>query len=1747
MADDKTSQAKHLTSVTLDISQFQANLKKMSDELDTVATKAVKDADKIKSSLGGIGGGKNGKDDEASGLKGIQKRADSLVVTLAKLREKWATATPPNETMRRAISDLNSLYHETVAVQEAIESETLKGKKAKEALDGIDREIKEVTVSLANMGNAYKTAGGKVATALDFDKMYKRLEAFNTQLTSSRNIKLPTEEINKSLQSLIAQFVKARKEIAETGIVTQKQSRLITTAESALVKYNTELAKLQREQNIAKASVESTNKAVKTQTTTLDKIINLQTAYTKQINAMQAQGTSNVAYQSLTKQAQEYSSALDNLRRNAETLGKITPQMAQQYSVLAQRLANVKLQAAQLEPTIKAENAAYRQMEKDIASAVKQLQRLASATKNTQVKSSAQELATAYEKLGKNLRKMPVSEAQKSLGKLGETISDLGKNTEKSTTLLQNFATHLTNRARWMATYAVLDTIATGFSNIGSSIIAAEDAAIELQRVLGSGSPALGNMKEELNDIAYEFGQTFENVQQVAVRFAQTGMDWNETIDATRATMLGLNTAELEVETATNGLIAVMAQFHLQASDLEEVIDKINITADNFPVTSEKIVAALQRAGGTASAYNLTLEETIGLITALSEATGRSGESIGTALNSLISFSMKESSLKTFSGFLGFDVSQGYDVLQIWELLGEKIKGGEEAVAEFMAGSAEFAELFNEQLAEAVGAQDELNLAVENGEAVYSSVGVYRKNYFIALLNNINTAREAMQGMTEATGYSLQENETAMSTLSKKIEQLMASARALAIELGESGVLDFAKTLVDAASATLQLTNNLGGLRVVMGGLLSIVLVLEQQKIADGISKIASKVVATTTSVKGLTTALKGLNFAGVTGLVIGLATAVTGLVTGFRNAKKEAQELAIATRQDLMESGKQAETSIYNLTKALSDYEEAMSKGSKAEKAGAQKTFLSYLGYTEGDIQALIQDGETLDEMLRRLAEEQKKVELGKLAEGAKAAAEAFQDLNPEVIKLYGAGADEAKEAYGILEKAGVSFADHTTGIFQQATGTVKEFVVATSPQEAARQIETLNIGIANLEKRYGTTKASTMDVYKAAVSYRNALIQQADAANIAQQALLYYDTELRKTYFLGLALATGQSAKVLEQQFVSNFEGKLQSAKEAIKELDAATTTTTDTGTGTGKTKAEQMLDSLTEKLEVYEHSIFLLEKSGDSADKLVAVYRKMQEEIHAMAQKYRDMGYSENSEYIRKLQEDWWKYQDNITELIKESYEDSIKARQNALDLLENQYGILQSSGDYTGAAKNLQKQLNAQLEIQELAHKRAQELRKQGVAENDEAIQQAISDWWSAADDIEAIKENIQESIIEPFDNFIDLADEFDLWSALDITKFDYLQQKLQAINKVFEQGNMSLKEYNGYLQEMATALYEAKVDSFQSQIDKINQDLESEKAVYEKDIEDWEKRKEKAEEYYDSLIDSLNEVQEDNERINRQLDYYNDRQKVITNLEQAQARSGVEWRQKEMEYQQELIDLDKDWNRTQQDWDIEEQISRLEELKLQATSDIQSTVDSIKSAIEALESEAEQRVNELKNQITALGTSIKNAISAGTLDGLIDSEAEMSSAWQRVIEVLGGKISDGKQAVVEGTKQAGTESKTAFDINLINPAKVSVDSLSKYLKDSIVSSATSAAKSAATSFKKNFTEQVQKDMASVNKQAQTATGGAIGKQGAMVAMKNYERTALNERGVGTIYIQNNVASQSQANSKTNSLLYKTKIK
>lgn len=2136
---------------------------------------------------------------------------------------------------------------------------------------------------------------------------------------------------------------------------------------------------------------------------------------------------SNIKDTGLQKIAQDAKDAENALKQYIEAINankNITPEIAQKYKELQLQLSRLRTEYNDLQTVQNAQaaqqralNAQYKDMEASIKPAIATLKELEKIGRGS-TKTGAAELRKEYENLASSLRNISVSDAQRQLDGLNSRLSTLTSTAQTGTSAIHRFVDAFTGRARFMAISTIITTITNSIRGVKDAIIETEDAAIELIRVLDN-PPDMSVISEELYDIAYEYGQSFENVQDVAVKFAQTGMEWSEVLDAVRATMLGLNTAELEVSTATNGLIAVMSQFNIEAESLEEVIDKINITADNFPVTSEKIVAALQRTGASAAAAGMTLEQTIGIITALSEATGRSGENIGTALNSIINFTTNAKALDKFEKFLNLSSGtlQGQNPLAVWTALGQAIKDDGEALGQMMAQSEEFAELFSSDIADAIGLTGQLNEAIAHQEDVYNAAGTYRKTYFIALLNNIATATDAIKNMENAIGYSEEENVTAMEALSKKLEQLSVAARELAVQFGQTGFLDVMKDVVEFSTSVLKLSENIGGLRTMLLALLTVMVMVKAQKIVNWIGGIqdgihnAFYVISNsikmfqvdirnaggllnwfTTATTSSTSAIAGfgITLQGALGIIALVSTAISMLVGWFQKTEQEAAKL----RSEQIALAKEANTNIQNVVELYEAYEKAGDTyNGTAESANALKeasdSLSDALGTEKNSVDELTNSFEEMSEAQKNAVKGEILAKIFDLEEGMKAvrakfaismkedfwtgvfsgmpfkqfetytkdsagnikkqfldgmtltpeeASKAFHEMEEVYSNLVEAGGDAnyelARQVKAAMDKIGPYIKDFEDLVKEQreASKSARKFGLeiggtgkkiqsageaikiaknefrnladaATSAQgpivnltgsfsTMEEYMESLDKSIDDLTKRvdgfqsayetvtgiieeYNKTGYMTADMMQTlmgldpeyiqlldiksgklqlnqeklnelstatdnymqellilqTVKQIDSMLTEAQAASdagltveeyrlkVASQDVQSTTYQLVKQFYSGQISADAFKsgiARVAEQSGVAtgylndlttaalnatsalgSLGGQWIASRDSYtsQDFEAAGFTPGDPafyewvqnnrnkqpklnvapgpskyytpsgggggGGGGGKTAEEQfeetiknqqealddllstyehgikmiqyqspvMDESATEEIvaiykkmqdavheqaesfraqglsedseyiqklkenwweyqnaineayqeqyntmaDVYDHEIELLNRNSPAgnAEQIIAAYKIMQEKAHELAEYYRSQGLAENSEYIQKLQKDWWDYEDKIREVKEESLQhmldvydhnaflieqnskhidsaiqknidDALQAYDEELALVAEKgidlnktifgnidtnnrqilnwtsenlqrfseelaswgysieelqgsmstimggsewfgddngieiafspilqtedgpvllssdtvreyiWGLIDKAGEswtsedlfrldteglefdgiiiknlladigdtaiktgeamhYVGSLgsvnqaaaelieaqssmksadqlvsiyKSAQNKIHDMAEeyramgyneesdlireLQELwwgyedkikdvyadisdkiieehakviaildhqlehaasldssewelnllvkkreeatqamedAHKVAEQLRNEDAIGFADLIEEKSNEWWEYWSTVQEVNERIAELMLKPYDEFISMADSMDLWEYMDFSKLDYLQEKLKKINELYEDGTLSAQKYNELLKEINVKLYNAQVEELErrkkeledeydklieareKEIDKLKDEKDAIQdradAVvdgYKAEIEVWKKRKEETENYYDKLIDELQDVQKANDRINKQIDYYNARQKIITNLEQARARSGVEWREKEMEYQQQLIDLDEDWNRTQQDWNIEDQIDRLEELKNLAIADIDATIDKINAAIDQTEDEAEAAIKAIDDQIDSIEDTIKGleetskaaveavgeeikklskiiaeAIQKGLEDGLADTNDEFIQAGKDTNAALLAEINKGVNTGI-GSNLQNIESVinkatggmySSMKDSFFTPVANGMSNLAGGIKNLLGNAFDNAATDGYTSFKNKLINPLTNDISAAMGQAtksvdnknknivskyRTDGGGSYG-----FAQKQKDSTIL---------VQNYVTNTNEAVKKTSSIIQNLKV-
>jgi len=361
-------------------------------------------------------------------------------------------------------------------------------------------------------------------------------------------------------------------------------------------------------------------------------------------------------------------------------------------------------------------------------------------------------------------------------------------------------------RAGWFLTGSLFYGTLSGAREAVQTISEVEMGITEIARVMEDSTFVFRDYRDELLQLGVDYGQTFDAVQDIALRWAQAGYNVRDSIENTKTSLLALNTAELDAAKATEAMIGIMAQWQLTSNDLPLVLDKINKTADDFTVTSQDLVDGLLRSSGAAKIMGLSIDQTISLLTVMREASGRTGREVGNALNSILSYIQRPISIKTLEG-LGIEVfadqakTHFRNVMEIFQDIEAKWQTGSDAIKDGFVAAADDAKWFSEELAVALGLQEEWN-DLQQRDIAQASAGIYRRNYFIGMIERLTQAQEVLNNMTDAAGYSQTENARTMDTLEKKYTSLKTAAQQLAVALGDAGLLDILKGLTDIATDT---------------------------------------------------------------------------------------------------------------------------------------------------------------------------------------------------------------------------------------------------------------------------------------------------------------------------------------------------------------------------------------------------------------------------------------------------------------------------------------------------------------------------------------------------------------------------------------------------------------------------------------------------------------------------------------------------------------------------------------------------------------------------------------------------------------------------------------------------------------------------------------------------------------------------------------------------------------------------------
>lgn len=1122
-----------------------------------------------------------------------------------------------------------------------------------------------------------------------------------------------------------------------------------------------------------------------------------------------------------------------------------------------------------------------------------------------------------------------------------------------------SFKTAFAFRLTQYAEDAVVDTLKT--------LKDVEFGVMEITRVLNDSSINVQTFTHDIFDLATQYGRTFEEAQEIVLRFAQTGESAADSMKLAADTMLALNTAELNTEEATQSLIGVMQQWGYTTEEYLGVIDRINITADNFAVTSQDLVDALLKSSGVAKNAGLSFEELIGILTVMKEASGAAGKEVGNAAKTILTYIQRPQSLEAFDA-MGIEVyankltGELLPAMEILQNMANKWNASDSQMQETFMNVADSAGLFNEEIAESIGAMEEYSGATdaytkamaeatteEERNMATKAANVHRLNYYIALMENFSNVQEVINNMQKADGYSMQENAKYMDTLAAKWNQFTTTLKEAAYTAGEGGLTDLAKTILDIATNMVQLMTTTEGFVSVMTSLAGVFMIIKRNEIAGVFGELSTKIGSSLLYLKdffvsikngvpnvvALKDAMGGMSAASIVGWAGVAVTALSLLTSAIIKAKEDAEK----ARQELIDLGNTAYEESSKLISLSTQYQQLQEVQDKTE---AQEEQLKSIN----------------EQIIELLGE--RRAALDDLKQGTDEYTDSLIDLTNEELNQQLAQINSAKSA---------AESSYTTAKRDFRVG----YDITTAAKEYARmatEIENMNEQIAE-SLRLG----------------------EEDEANKIQQSFRY---QALTSYIKGLGPYIEDYVNLLseEKTIVEKMNSdtypetteELQKMKEAIFGA---------TGLGeywrdTVYEIASQSLPSLSDSLNAASGSADELGSISQDVLDILSEYENVENEISSLSNAYSVLSsaiqeYNQNGalsiETLMKLLQLEPKY---LQYIVDENGQ--LNLNENALKnvtLAQIEYNRVKALTQMLNMVANIQN------ETQALAILGGAYLE---VAADADILTQAISNQISALQAAGTISEDTANKFRNMLAGLNQIADQAKESVEISVPTYSYsssstpseswYKKQTEAFERLRRMGQVTTQDVISFYRQMANAANisaDERIDAEDRLFDAIKQGLEETKQAQldalnaqrdaiqkqaDAEIDRLNKRKQEIEDAAQAEIDALRKVEKENDRIREKEEYLRNREEILSDLASAQARSGIDARKAEQQAKKDLEDLDRDWKEKLEDWDLEDRIEEIE-----AYRDAQ--LEAIDEQIAAVNEEKEARLAAIDEQIAAV--------------------------------------------------------------------------------------------------------------------------------------------------------------------------------
>ena len=295
-------------------------------------------------------------------------------------------------------------------------------------------------------------------------------------------------------------------------------------------------------------------------------------------------------------------------------------------------------------------------------------------------------------------------------------------------------------------------------------------------------------------ELANETGKTTAEIANMATKFYQQGKSTTQVIELTRAAAMAASIAGIDGSRSIDLLTNAMNGFQMSATQALEVSDKFAALAAAAATDYEELAVALSKVAAQANLAGMSMDFTLGLLTAGIEVTREAPETIGTALKTIIA------RMRELTDY-GKTLEDGVDVNRVAAAL-------DNIGIALMDETGQFRDL--EEVITEIGTKwNTLNKNQQANVAV-AMAGTRQQSRFIAMMQDFERTQELVNISANSYGATLAQQAKYMGGLEAATNKLTTAYQALITNFVQSDFfIRFTNNLTEVVSVLDFILNKL--------------------------------------------------------------------------------------------------------------------------------------------------------------------------------------------------------------------------------------------------------------------------------------------------------------------------------------------------------------------------------------------------------------------------------------------------------------------------------------------------------------------------------------------------------------------------------------------------------------------------------------------------------------------------------------------------------------------------------------------------------------------------------------------------------------------------------------------------------------------------------------------------------------------------------------------------------------------------